>query len=49
MEKRREKKDFKTETIDFIKYKIDNLDSLSDSELDNIYKTLKTLKSDKKN
>ncbi|WP_291650002.1 potassium channel family protein [Clostridium sp.] len=47
--KKKRKKDFKTETIDFIKYKIDNLDSLSDSELDNIYKTLKTLKSDKKN
>jgi len=46
--KKKRKKDFKTETIDFIKYKIDNLDSLSDSELDNIYKTLKTLKSEKK-
>lgn len=47
--RKRGKKDFKSETIDFIKYKIDNLDSLSDTELDNIYKTLKTLKSDKKN
>lgn len=47
--RKRQKKDFKSETIDFIKYKIDNLDSLSDTELDNIYKTLKTLKSDKKN
>lgn len=47
--KKKREKDFKTETIDFIKYKIDNLDSLSDAELDNIYKTLKTLKSDKKN
>lgn len=46
--KKKRKKDFKTETIDFIKYKIDNLDSLSDSELDNIYITLKTLKSEKK-
>lgn len=47
--KKKRKKDFKDETIDFIKYKIDNLDSLSDSELDKIYETLKILKSNKKN
>lgn len=46
--KKKRKRDFKDETIDFIKYKIDNLDSLSDSELDNIYKTLKTLRSNNK-
>lgn len=46
--KKKRKRDFKDETIDFIKYKIDNLDSLSDSELDNIYKTLKILKSNNK-
>lgn len=42
------KGNFRNETINFIKYKIDNLDSLSDSELDSIYKTLKTLRESKK-
>ncbi|AYE33338.1 potassium channel family protein [Clostridium septicum] len=36
--------DFKQQTIENIKYKLDNLDKLSDSELEDIYKTLKSLK-----
>lgn len=42
--KRRKNMDFKQQTIENIKYKLDNLDKLSDSELDDIYKTLKSLK-----
>lgn len=42
--KRKVKKDFKEETIEHIKFKIDNLDALSDSDLKNIYETLKILK-----
>lgn len=42
--KRKVKKDFKYETIEHIKGKIDNLDTLSDSDLKNIYETLKILK-----
>ena len=42
--KRKIKKDFRDETIEHIKYKIDNLDTLSDLELKNIYETLRILK-----
>lgn len=42
--KRKVKKDFKDETIEHIKLKIDNLDTLSDLDLKNIYETLKILK-----
>lgn len=43
------KRSFKNETIEFIKMKIDDLDNISDEELDNIYKTLRVLKNNKKN
>ncbi|GAB6169717.1 potassium channel family protein [Clostridium carnis] len=43
-----QKSDFREETIENIKYKLDRLDYLSDEELDAMYKTLKTLKKDKK-
>ena len=42
--KRKVKKDFKYETIEHIKVKIDNLDTLSDLDLKNIYETLRILK-----
>lgn len=42
------KRSFKDETIDFIKFKIDDLDNVSDEELDNIYETLRVLKEKKK-
>ena len=42
------KRNFKDETIEFIKVKIDDLDNVSDEELDNIYKTLKVLKENRK-
>ena len=42
------KRNFKDETIEFIKYKIDNLDNVSDEELENIYNTLKVLKEKRK-
>ena len=42
--KRKIKKDFRDETIEHIKYKIDNLETLSDLDLKNIYETLKILK-----
>lgn len=41
---KQKRKEFKGETLDFIKYKIDNIDNLSDNEIDDIYKTLKGLK-----
>lgn len=43
-----DKRNFKDETIEFIKFKIDDLDNVSDEELDNIYKTLKVLKNNRK-
>ncbi|MCF0147386.1 MAG: potassium channel family protein [Clostridium sp.] len=43
------KRNFKDETIEFIKRKIDDLDNISDEELDNIYKTLQVLKENRKN
>lgn len=42
------KRNFKDETIEFIKTKIDDLDNISDEELDNIYKTLQVLKENRK-
>ncbi|MBE6054051.1 MAG: potassium channel family protein [Clostridium sartagoforme] len=42
--KRSEKRNFKEETIEFIKYRISDLDNISDEELENIYKTLRVLK-----
>ena len=42
------KRNFKDETIEFIKIKIDDLDNVSDEELDNIYKTLKVLKENRR-
>lgn len=42
--KRKIKKDFRNETLENIKSKIDNLDTLSDLDLKNMYETLKTLK-----
>ena len=42
--RKQRKRNFKDETIEFIKYKIDNLDSVSDEELENIYNTLRVLK-----
>ncbi|MBS5951559.1 MAG: two pore domain potassium channel family protein [Clostridium sp.] len=39
---------FREETLEYIKYKIDNLDKTSDVELEDIYKTLKVLKGNKK-
>lgn len=39
---------FREETLEYIKYKIDNLDKTSDVELEDIYKTLKVLKENKK-
>lgn len=42
------KRNFRDETIEFIKYKIDDLDNISDEELDNIYKTLRVLRENKK-
>ncbi|WP_300382958.1 potassium channel family protein [Clostridium sp.] len=42
--KRKISKDFKSETIEHIKYKIDNLETLSDSDLKDIYETLRILK-----
>lgn len=42
------KGNFRDETIEFIKYKIDDLDNISDEELDNIYKTLRVLRENKK-
>ncbi|VYU52934.1 potassium transporter [Clostridium tertium] len=39
---------FREETLEYIKYKIDNLDTTSDIELEDIYKTLKVLKGNKK-
>ena len=47
--KRHNKRNFKDETIEFIKIKIDDLDNISDEELDNIYKTLRVLKENRKN
>lgn len=38
------RKNFKDETIEFIKFRIDDLDNISDDELENIYKTLRVLK-----
>lgn len=46
--RRDKKRNFRDETIEFIKYRIDNLDNISDEELDNIYKTLRVLKENKK-
>lgn len=42
------KRNFRDETLEFIKYKIDNIDSISDEELDSIYKTLRVLRENKK-
>ncbi len=42
------KRNFKDETIEFIKMKIDDLDNISDEELDNIYRTLRVLKNKNK-
>jgi len=44
----KKRKGFKGETLNFIKHKIDNIDNLSDNELEDIYKTLKTLRERKK-
>lgn len=44
----KKRKEFKGETLEFIKHKLDNIDDLSDNELEDIYKTLKTLKGRKK-
>ena len=46
--RRDKKRNFRDETIEFIKYRIDNLDNISDEELDNIYKTLRVLRENKK-
>lgn len=46
--RKREIRTFRDETIEFIKFKIDNLDNISDEELDNIYKTLRVLREKKK-
>lgn len=46
--RREKKRNFKDETIEFIKFRIDDLDNISDEELDNIYKTLRVLKEKKK-
>ncbi|MDV4152271.1 potassium channel family protein, partial [Clostridium sp. AL.422] len=43
------RRSFKDETIESIKKRIDNLDNISDEELDNIYKTLRVLKENNKN
>lgn len=42
--KRRRNISFKQETLEHIKYKLDNFDSLSNEEIDEIYKILKSLK-----
>lgn len=42
------KRNFRDETIEFIKYRIDDLDNISDEELDSIYKTLRVLRENKK-
>lgn len=46
--RKRGKRDFKDNTIEFIKYRIDDLDNVSDEELENIYRTLRVLKENKK-
>ena len=46
--RKRRNRNFKDNTIEFIKYRIDDLDNLSDEELENIYKTLRVLKENKK-
>ncbi|MGG7142549.1 potassium channel family protein [Clostridium nigeriense] len=46
--RKRKKRNFKDETIEFIKYRIDDLENVSDEELENIYKTLRVLKENKK-
>ena len=46
--RKRKKRNFKDNTIEFIKYRIDDLDNVSDEELENIYNTLRVLKENKK-
>jgi len=46
--RKRKKRNFKDEAIEFIKYRIDDLENVSDEELENIYKTLRVLKENKK-
>lgn len=46
--RKHKKRDFKSEALEIIKFKIDNLDNISDEELENIYKTLVVLKDSKK-
>jgi len=43
-----QKRGFRENTIDFIKYNLDNIDDLSDKDLEDIYYTLKRLKDNKK-
>lgn len=42
--KRKSKKNFKGEVIETVKEKLNNFDDLSENDIDNIYKTLKSLK-----
>ncbi|NLL31071.1 MAG: potassium channel family protein [Clostridiales bacterium] len=45
---KKQKKGYREHTIDLIKYNLDNIDDLSDEDLENIYYTLKGLKRNKK-
>jgi len=40
-------KDLKKDTLEFIKYKLDDIDNLNDSEIEDIYKILKIIKKEK--